>query len=90
MATRKITITLPEEQVKKIRKAVAAGKSPSVSSFVKHSVDSAFLDEELFDRKLNDILMETGGPITPKEEAWLTAMATSGGRRKPSRKRRAA
>lgn len=87
MASQKITITLPEDQFKKIREAVAAGKAPSVSSFVRHSVNSAFRDEELFDRNLHDILMQTGGPITAKEVAWADALATSGGRRKTSRKR---
>ena len=88
MATQKITITLPKAQVERIRLAIASGGS--VSSFVKKAVSAALEEDRLFDERLNDILMKTGGPITAKEEAWADALATSGGRRKSSRKRTAA
>jgi Arc/MetJ-type ribon-helix-helix transcriptional regulator len=38
MATTKITITLPDDQIHSIRELVAAGKAGSVSAFVKHAV----------------------------------------------------
>lgn len=88
MATRKITITLPEEQVEQIRNS--AGPHGTVAWYIKRAIAAALEDERLFNERLNETLMKTGGPITPKEEAWLDAMATSGGRRKTSRKRTAA
>jgi hypothetical protein len=34
VATRKVTITLPEEQLDRVRGLVAAGEAPNVSAFV--------------------------------------------------------
>jgi Arc/MetJ-type ribon-helix-helix transcriptional regulator len=44
MATTKITITLPDEQLDSIRELVAAGKAASVSAFVKHAVAIGLFD----------------------------------------------
>jgi Arc/MetJ-type ribon-helix-helix transcriptional regulator len=44
MATRKITITLPEHQIDEIRTLVAAGAADSVSAFLKHAVGVALFD----------------------------------------------
>ena len=41
MATVKATITLDEEDLKKIRGLVAAGKAASISGFVQHAVTTA-------------------------------------------------
>jgi Arc/MetJ-type ribon-helix-helix transcriptional regulator len=39
MATRKITITLDEDQVDAIRALVGAGRAANISAFVKHAVN---------------------------------------------------
>jgi len=44
MATTKITITLPDEQIQSIRELVAAGKAESLSGFVKHAVEVGLFD----------------------------------------------
>ena len=44
MATTKITITLPDEQIHSIRELVAAGRGGSVSAFVKHAVGVGLFD----------------------------------------------
>jgi len=38
MATKKVTITLDEEQLEAVRGLVEAGTSPSVSGFVQHAI----------------------------------------------------
>ena len=38
MASKKVTITLDEAQLERIRALVAAGVAPSVSGFVQHAV----------------------------------------------------
>jgi len=37
MATRKITITLRDDQIEEVRALVAAGQAASVSAFVRHA-----------------------------------------------------
>jgi Arc/MetJ-type ribon-helix-helix transcriptional regulator len=44
MATTKITITLPDEQIQSIRELVATGKTASVSAFVRHAVAVGLFD----------------------------------------------
>ena len=42
MATSKLTITLPDEQLQEIRALVAAGQAANVSAFVQHAVGIAY------------------------------------------------
>ncbi|MGO4882548.1 MAG: ribbon-helix-helix domain-containing protein [Bryobacteraceae bacterium] len=44
MATTKITITLPDDQVQEIRDLVAARQARNVSAFVQHAVGVALHD----------------------------------------------
>ncbi|MBV9938740.1 MAG: hypothetical protein JO150_09570, partial [Acidobacteriaceae bacterium] len=44
MATAKITITLPQDQLEEIRALIAAGEAASVSGFVQHAVGVALHD----------------------------------------------
>jgi Arc/MetJ-type ribon-helix-helix transcriptional regulator len=44
MATTKLTITLPDEQIRAIRELVAAGKATSLSSFVRNVVTVGLFD----------------------------------------------
>lgn len=73
MATSKITITLPDDQVNEIRAIVAAGQSLSVSAFVKHAVGVALFDAAGWREMLDDALRQTGGPLTNKEREWADA-----------------
>jgi len=74
MATAKITITLPDDQVEKIRTLVAAGRAGSVSAFVKHAVAVALFDAAGWNEMLQDALQQTGGPLTKNERAWADAV----------------
>lgn len=89
MATTKITITLPDEQLEEVRTLVNAGKSASVSAFVTHAVKVALDDVAGWRQMLAEALQQTGGPLTSKERAWADAIL-SGRPKRSSRKRKAA
>ena len=74
MATTKITVTLPNEQINSIRELVAAGKTGSVSAFVKHAVAVGLFDAAGWRAMLNDALQQTGGSMTHKERQWADAL----------------
>jgi Arc/MetJ-type ribon-helix-helix transcriptional regulator len=79
MATTKITLTLPDDQVQEIRALVAAGQAASVSAFVKHAVGVALFDAAGWREMLEDALRQTGGPLTKKERAWADAILSPQG-----------
>ncbi len=74
MATVKITITLPDKQIEEIRKRVAVQESASVSGFVQRAVQRSLLNSSEFSAMIDQGLIETGGPLTPKERAWAREM----------------
>lgn len=74
MATRKITITLPEDQIKEIRSMVAAGQASSISGFAQHAVRVALADAAGWKEMLQDALQQTGGPLTKKEREWADSI----------------
>ena len=90
MATTKITITLPDDQLGEIRALVAAGKAPSVSAFVKHAVGVALFDAAGWREMLEDALQQTGGPLTTKERSWADALLSPQGQKRGPRKGKAA
>ncbi len=67
MATTKITITLPADQVGEIHSLVKAGRSASVSAFAKHAISVALSDAAGWKEMLEEALEKTGGPLTDKE-----------------------
>jgi Arc/MetJ-type ribon-helix-helix transcriptional regulator len=73
MATRKITITLQDDQVEAVRALVAAGQAASVSAFVQHAVGVAIFDAAGWREMLKDALRQTGGPLTKGERARADA-----------------
>jgi Arc/MetJ-type ribon-helix-helix transcriptional regulator len=74
MATTRITITLPDDQIHSIRELVAGGKAGSVSAFVKHAVGVALCEAAGWREMLNDALQQTGGPLTKEERKWADAL----------------
>lgn len=87
MATTKITITLPDEQIRSIRELVAGGRAGSVSSFVKHAVAVGLFDAAGWRTMLNDALRQTGGSVTDEERKWADALLHPS-ERKPEREAR--
>jgi len=83
MATRKVTITLGDDQIQEIRALVAAGQAKNVSAFVQHAVGVALSDAAGWREMLEEALQQTGGPLTPKERAWAdTLLSTQGGQKR--------
>jgi Arc/MetJ-type ribon-helix-helix transcriptional regulator len=90
MATTKITITLPDNQVEEVRALVAAGEATSVSAFIKHAVGVALFDAAGWKEMLQDALRQTGGPLISKERSWADALLSPHGQKRGSRKGKAA
>jgi len=90
MATTKITVTLPDDQVAEIRALVAAREAVNVSAFVKHAVEVALHDAAGWREMLADALRQTGGPLTKKERAWADAVFSGRARKKGPAKGKAA
>ena len=70
MATKKVTVTLDETQIGRIRALVDAGSAPSVSGFVQHAVEVALDDVAGWGALLAEALRETGGALSDDERAW--------------------
>ncbi|MBO0827861.1 MAG: hypothetical protein J2P24_08770 [Streptosporangiales bacterium] len=66
--TTKITVSLPDEQVRAAKRAVASGRVPSVSAYVSAALDRKTGDEELLE--MLDEMDEIYGPPGPEAEAW--------------------
>ena len=70
MASKKVTVTLDEDQLARVRALVDAGRAASVSGFVQHAVGVALDDIAGWGALLADALSRTGGPVTDDERAW--------------------
>ncbi len=70
MATRKVTVTIDEALLERIRSLVATGSAPSVAGFVQHAVAVALDDVSGWGALLAEALRETGGPLSDQERAW--------------------
>jgi Arc/MetJ-type ribon-helix-helix transcriptional regulator len=74
LATRKVTVTLDEEQLERVRSLVASGRTASVSGFVQHAVGVALDDVAGWGAVLAEALRDTGGPQTDDERAWADTL----------------
>jgi Arc/MetJ-type ribon-helix-helix transcriptional regulator len=70
MATKKVTVTLEEGQLGRIRSLVAAGTTSSVSGFVQHAVGIALDDVAGWGAMLADALQDSGGELSREERSW--------------------
>jgi Arc/MetJ-type ribon-helix-helix transcriptional regulator len=84
MATKKITVTLDEGQVDRIRALVDSGTTSSVSGFVQHAVSVALDDVAGWGALLAEALRETGGPLSDEERTWSDEILGVKKRRKSS------
>lgn len=89
MASIKVTVTLPEEQLAEIRALVAAGQTPNISAFVKHAVGVSLSDAAGWREMLEEALARTGGPLTRQERDWADSILSPRSARR-ARKRKAA
>jgi len=70
MASKKVTITLDEAQLDRIRALVGSGTASSVSGFIQHAVAVALDDVAGWGALLAEALRETGGALSDDERAW--------------------
>lgn len=70
MATKKVTITLDQEQIDRVRALVSTGAAPSVSGFIQHAVAMALDDVAGWGAMLAEALQETGGALSGEERTW--------------------
>jgi Arc/MetJ-type ribon-helix-helix transcriptional regulator len=90
MATRKITVTLGDDDISEVRALVAAGQARNVSAFVQHAVRVALSDAAGWRAMLKDALQETGGALTPKERAWADTLLSAREEKKRPKRGKAA
>ncbi|MDQ1516666.1 MAG: hypothetical protein QOE80_2496 [Actinomycetota bacterium] len=81
MATRKVTVTLDEAQLARIRELVAGGTAASVSGFVQHAVGVALDDVSGWGAMLAEALAKTVGELTAEERVWADEILGTGKRR---------
>jgi Arc/MetJ-type ribon-helix-helix transcriptional regulator len=79
MATKKVTVTLDEAQLQRIRAIVEAGSAASVSGFVQHAVSVALDDVAGWGALLAEALRQTGGALSDQERAWADAILGTDG-----------
>ena len=82
MATKKVTITIDENQLERIRALVEAGTTSSVSGFVQHAVAVALDDVAGWGAMLADALRDTGGELSREERRWADEVLGVKGRAK--------
>ncbi len=82
MATKKLTITLDEQQLEQVRKLVRRGAAGSVSGFVQRAVAIALQDAAGWEVLLDEALERSGGPITKDERRWADEILGPRKRRK--------
>jgi len=87
MASKKVTITLKDDQLEAVRKLVATRVADSVSGFVQHAVSVSLNDVAGWGAMLSQALERTGGPLTKQERAWADALLK---RRATTKRRRTA
>lgn len=80
MTTRKIAITLPEEQVAEAKRAVTEGRARSVSAYVAEAIAARAERDGL--RAYVDALIDEHGAPTPQDYAWADAQLDSVKRRR--------
>ena len=68
MTTTKIAITLPEEELAKVHRAIRAGRADSVSGYIARVLAENARQESLRDL-VRDLIAEHGEP-TPQEKKW--------------------
>jgi Arc/MetJ-type ribon-helix-helix transcriptional regulator len=81
MTVSKIAVSLPEEVVARARRAVARGRAESMSAYVAAALAEKAKLDDLADL-LQEMLAESGGPMTASERRGADAILGSALRRR--------
>ena len=68
MTREKIAVSLPAELVRAAKDAVKHGRAASVSGYVEAALAAHLARDD--DAWIDEMLAETGGPMTDEERAW--------------------
>jgi Arc/MetJ-type ribon-helix-helix transcriptional regulator len=79
---KKVTTTIDENQLERIRALVEAGTASSVSGFVQQAVCVALDDVAGWGAMLADALRDTGGELSRQERRWADEVLGIKGRTK--------
>lgn len=74
MATKKVTVTLDEVDLARVKSMVAEGRVSSVSRFVQHAVRMSLDDVTEWDTEVALALAATGGSLTAVEQRWADGL----------------
>ncbi len=85
MATRKVTITLDEEHLVRVRKLVESGSATRVSGFVQHAIAVVLDDVAGWGAMLAEALRDTGGALSAAEKDWANEVLGVKNDKRPSR-----
>jgi len=87
MTKAKIAVTLPPALVTRAQDAVREGRASSISAYVAAALEEkAKLDD--LKALLDEMLAESGGPLTARERAAADAALAVEAERKPKRRRK--
>lgn len=87
MTSAKVAISLPKEVLARARAAVRRGDAPSLSAYVSQAIEEKTSDDDLM-KMLEEMLEETGGPLTPEEIRWADGVLGIEPKAKPRRQRK--
>lgn len=76
----KVAVSLPRETFQRAKRAVGRGRAASLSAYVTAALDQKAMLDELEDL-LNEMLDETGGPMTRAEEKRIDRVILGPARR---------
>jgi hypothetical protein len=68
-ATAKLAISLPAPLAERARRAVRRGEAASLSAYVAKALEQKVRNDDLA-AMLDEMLAETGGPMTAAERQW--------------------
>ena len=83
----KLAISLPSRAAENVRRAVKAGKAPSVSAYIAQAVEDKSKADS-FELFMKDMLEASGGPMTKAESDWADRMLGFKPRKRTRRRRR--
>jgi hypothetical protein len=84
----KLAISLPLRAAENVRRAVRAGRAESASAYIAAAIEEKASHEDL-GALLEEMLAETGGPMTAAERRWAErTLGIGAGARRPSAQRR--
>ncbi len=63
----KMAISLPQSAAEHVRRAVRHGRAPSASAYIARAIETHAKSEGMI-ALLDEMLEETGGPLTPAEK----------------------